>query len=1021
MLGSALSESPPPLALKHWAYAVLAIGILALSIGAAHAASDDSPPAILNTIQNFEISTNETAKLYLHTKFTDDGTMTYTADAEDSTIVFIQTHKSRVAMTGIVEGTTPVTACASDGTNDPTCQTFMVDVQLADVPIKISNAIQNFEISTGETAKLYLHTKFSGQSALEYTADAADSAIVSVQTDGSRVVMTGLKEGTTQVTACASDGTNDPTCQTFRVSIQPSATPIKTSNTIQNFEISTGETAKLYLHTKFSGQGTLEYTADAADSTIVSIQTDGSRVAMTGLKAGITQVTACASNGAGESLCQKYRVTITAGLIIVPPSDVTAEATGVLTVVDIGTANHDSIRITNDAPDSFPLGDTIVTWSADGHESATQTVTIQDTTPPEFDRLRDIKIGVSPELPLLFYNTPSASDLVDDSVDVSCTPARETAATFGTVSVACIATDDSGNSNTGSFDVTIAPFDGSLTPDTLPYDLHAPIITAPDDITAEATGNLTEVDIGTAVAKDADGDFPMVTSNAPDSYPLGDIIVTWTATNSDGFVSRATQRITIQDTTPPVFTFAHEPLVTSESSIQAVIPPPVATDIFGIGDITCTYPASNIYYLGSNDITCTAVDTNGNESTESFNVEVLSRTGTIIQITPEHPDRTSGFGKYVERIDDSMIVSGRYLTGSDRIPSIFPFENVAESDGPERWIADGRITDPGNSPNNRFANAISFDGQTIMATSNDLTSASGTQNSGAVYVFEKNAEDEWTEKQKISLGHLIESTGNFRSIAMNGNSMAVSSYSSTPDFPSGIVDIYERQGADQPWTYAERISPYISGLHGSFGRGLAMDDNYLVIGSAYADAVVQQSGAAYILEKNSAGNWIRTATLQPADLRSASTFGENVAISGDTVIVGAKYLRDRDTGSLGAAYVFEKDDSGAWQQVQKLMADTPSHRYFGVDVNVYGDTMAVSSHHLNGGSAKSIIYIYEKNGSTWNNVATIDPDFYIFSSPDSLELDTNSMLVGDVNGVANSKKTGLLTMYLGDLSSFNSP
>ncbi len=910
--------------MKHWAYAVLAIGILTLSIGAAHAASDDSPPAILNTIQNFEISTGDTAKLYLHTKFTDDGTMTYTADAADSTIVSIQTHKSRVAMTGIVEGTT-------------------------------------------------------------------------------------------QVTACASDGTNDPTCQTFRVSIQPSATPIKTSNTIQNFEISTGDTAKLYLHTKFSGQGTLEYTADAADSTIVSIQTDGSRVAMTGLKAGTTQVTACASNGAGESLCQKYRVTITAGLIIVPPSDVTAEATGVLTVVDIGTANHDSIRITNDAPDSFPLGDTMVTWSADGHESATQTVTIRDTTPPEFDRLRDIKIGVSPELPLLFYNIPDASDLADDSVDVSCTPARETAATFGTVNVVCTATDDSGNSSTGSFDVTIVPFDDDLTPDTVQHDLNAPIITAPDDITAEATGNLTTVDIGTAVAKDADGDFPTVTSNAPDSYPLGDTIVTWTATNSDGYVARVHQRITIQDTIPPVFAFAHLPLVTFERSIQEVIPPPVATDIFGIDNITCAYPASNIYHLGDNDITCTAIDANGLKTEETFTVNVIQN-HTKVKLVPDDTFRSFGFGRYMEKVDDTLIVSGEYRMTRGHDPAIYIFK-MGES--VEEWSQTQRIDHIEGDIDNQFGRAISFDGRTIVTISKGL-SQNVTQNNGTIHTYEMNDAEKWEQTHMIQLDHLINHTGNLRSIAIDEGTIVVGTYGTTHDGHSGIVDVYERNN-DGSWSNTWTQNSYITDEpYGQFGKSVDIDGDTIVIGSPYANGAAFRSGVAHILEKNSTGHWLLDAAPSPDDLRPNAGFGDDVAVDGNKVIVGAKYQRGSEKGIYGAAYVFEKK-SDTWLQTEKLVPESPQYRFFGDDVNIHDGTISVNAHNPSSQGWKSAVYLYEQEGELWNKYATIKPGYQIFSLPDSLGSDQDVLLVGNINDRTGPQRSGSAYLYFGNLTAYDAP
>jgi len=77
--------------------------------------------------------------------------------------------------------------------------------------------------------------------------------------------------------------------------------------------------------------------------------------------------------------------------VLFVPADITAEATGTTTVISIGTANAtDNVdptpTITNDSPVSFPLGSTIVTYTATdasgNSASATQIITIQDTTPP---------------------------------------------------------------------------------------------------------------------------------------------------------------------------------------------------------------------------------------------------------------------------------------------------------------------------------------------------------------------------------------------------------------------------------------------------------------------------------------------------------------------------------------------------------------------------------------------------------------------------------------------------------------
>jgi hypothetical protein len=106
------------------------------------------------------------------------------------------------------------------------------------------------------------------------------------------------------------------------------------------------------------------------------------------------------------------------------PDDVTTEcAAPGGTAVDIGTAVSTDVcdslvTISNDAPALFPLGETLVTWTAiddDGNVTeVTQTVTVEDTTPPE------ISVELDPALlwpPNHTLNTISATIAVTDICD----------------------------------------------------------------------------------------------------------------------------------------------------------------------------------------------------------------------------------------------------------------------------------------------------------------------------------------------------------------------------------------------------------------------------------------------------------------------------------------------------------------------------------------------------------------------------------------------------------------------------
>ncbi len=87
-----------------------------------------------------------------------------------------------------------------------------------------------------------------------------------------------------------------------------------------------------------------------------------------------------------------------------------------------------------------------------------------------------------------------------------------------------------------------------------------------------------------------------------------------------------------------------------------------------------------------------------------------------------------------------------------------------------------------------------------------------------------------------------------------------------------------------------------------------------------------------------------------------------MSISGDTAVIGA-YLEDGGRSNRGAAYVFERNEGGIgnWGQVIQLTAsDTEDEDRFGYSVAISGDTIIVGAHGKDGagGSDRGATYIF---------------------------------------------------------------
>lgn len=197
---------------------------------------------------------------------------------------------------------------------------------------------------------------------------------------------------------------------------------------------------------------------------------------------------------------------------------------------------------------SLPVGQHPVTLSvSDGlYEPVTDEVliTIQDTTPPTIDAGTNVTLEATTMEGANYTIMPMVDDLCSE-VSLSQSPSLFYYP-LGTTSVTVTATDDSGNSSSDQISITV-------------QDTIAPELIPPADITVEASGLLTLVDIGQAEASDI---FPVsVSNNAPAAgFPFGVTEVIWQATDANGNSSQATQRVTVQDSTPPVIDAALNPI-----------------------------------------------------------------------------------------------------------------------------------------------------------------------------------------------------------------------------------------------------------------------------------------------------------------------------------------------------------------------------------------------------------------------------------------------------------------------------
>ncbi|MFZ2420260.1 MAG: FG-GAP repeat protein, partial [Anaerolineae bacterium] len=134
-----------------------------------------------------------------------------------------------------------------------------------------------------------------------------------------------------------------------------------------------------------------------------------------------------------------------------------------------------------------------------------------------------------------------------------------------------------------------------------------------------------------------------------------------------------------------------------------------------------------------------------------------------------------------------------------------------------------------------------------------------------------------------------------------------------------------------------------------FGWSVAISGDVVVVGAFQADpGSVGDAGAAYVFEKPGGGwaDMTHTAKLTASDKAWSDQFGYSVGISGDVVVVGAPYADPDGASEAGAAYVFVKPGiwTGTLTESAKLTAsDKVTDDFFGYSVAISGDTLVVGA------------------------------------------------------------------------------
>ncbi|MBK8036391.1 MAG: FG-GAP repeat protein [Verrucomicrobiaceae bacterium] len=318
-----------------------------------------------------------------------------------------------------------------------------------------------------------------------------------------------------------------------------------------------------------------------------------------------------------------------------------------------------------------------------------------------------------------------------------------------------------------------------------------------------------------------------------------------------------------------------------------------------------------------------------------------------------------------------------------------------------------------------FGLSVSISGDTVAVgalwedsstTGINSTPDDAAADSGAVYVFVRSG-GAWTQQAFLKSSNSQAGDHFGASVSISNETLIVGApaedsqttgINSTPDefaSQSGAAYVFVRSGAI--WTQQAYLKASNTGVGDFFGDRVAIDADTVVVGArgeassstgvnSTSNNSAPNAGAAYVFVR-SGSTWAQQAYLKASNTGGLDTFGYSLALSRDTVVVGA-IREDSDTTGVnsipnelatnaGAAYVFFRNGTTWTQQAFLKASNTGANDFYGVSVAISGDTLVVGSDAEDSSTTgvnstpnesadgAGAAYVYVRSGTTWTQQA----------------------------------------------------
>ncbi|HYL37361.1 MAG TPA: hypothetical protein VEV17_15710 [Bryobacteraceae bacterium] len=243
-----------------------------------------------------------------------------------------------------------------------------------------------------------------------------------------------------------------------------------------------------------------------------------------------------------------------------------------------------------------------------------------------------------------------------------------------------------------------------------------------------------------------------------------------------------------------------------------------------------------------------------------------------------------------------------------------------------------------------FGNSVALNGSTAVIGANGKLSGQGV-----AYVFVQSG-GVWAQQAKLTASDGAQNSQFGISASVSGDTAVVGAWFKAN---GGAAYVFVRSGS--AWTQQAELNPDPNSA--DFGYSVSLDGDTVVIG-AYSEGsslsnggFTRGPGASYVFVRSGSA-WTRQSKLAGSDTRNGDVLGYSVSLKGDTAVVSAL---NADSGQ-GAVYVFARSGSTWTQQLELTAPDGVSGDRFGNAVALSAGTLVVGANAKGAGGGEAYLF-----------------------------------------------------------------